>query len=270
MKKKTSVTLPKRLTVGVLGYGEVGQSIASLYNSKAVRVKTRLLVCDLERDDFAELGPGERLDILHVCIPYTPDFKKNVAAVVRQYVKNGLTIIHSTVPVGTTLALEAEVGHGTAVVHSPVRGVHPKLFKGLKTFVKYIGADHPSPGIAADKHLRTLGITPEVVYGSRTTELLKLLDTTYYGLCIAFHAYASDLCEQENLNFERIMTDANTSYNAGYAKLGMKRVTRPVLYAPQGGVIGGHCVIPNAALLEELYGKDPLLTAILRHQKTYK
>jgi hypothetical protein len=43
------------------------------------------------------------------------------------------------------------------VVHSPVRGVHPYLYEGIKTFVKYIGADNKEAGNMADTHLKGLG-----------------------------------------------------------------------------------------------------------------
>lgn len=98
-----------------------------------------------------------------------------------------------------------------------------------------------------------------------TTELLKLLDTTYYGLAIAFHGYAEKLCERNHLDFNLVMTMANQSYNEGYQKLGKSNVVRPVLSAP-GEKIGGHCVIPNAEILLEQFGSDPILQAILKYK----
>ena len=49
------------------------------------------------------------------------------------------------------------------VVHSPIRGIHPKLFDGIKTFVKYIGADNKEAGDLAKKHLEGLGIKKEKI-----------------------------------------------------------------------------------------------------------
>ena len=65
------------------------------------------------------------------------------------------------------------------VVHSPVRGVHPYLFEGLKTFVKYVGAEDKKAGEMAKKHFESLGIKTKLVYPAKTSELAKLFCTTY-------------------------------------------------------------------------------------------
>ena len=246
----------------MLGNGEVGKAIALFYDKPYIR--------DLSQDTFdAALALGG-FDVLHVCIPFSKDFIDQVAQTIIDYVPHGITIIHSTVPVGTTEAVAEIVKQqrslsGIHIVHSPVRGVHPNLHEGIKTFIKYIGADSAAAGVAAAGHLGELGIATSVLYHSRASELLKLLDTTYYGVCIAFHKYAAELCEQEGVNFDMVMRHANQSYNEGYTELGKENVVRPVLsHVP--GPIGGHCVLPNADILRQQFGEDPLLTAILRHK----
>ena len=106
------------LSVGILGYGEVGQAIAKFYGKPLIK--------DINRDDGLN-----GVEILHVCIPYNNSFIKTVKGQIKK-IKPKLTIIHSTVALGTTKKI------GGAVVHSPVRGVHPKIYEGIKTFVKYI------------------------------------------------------------------------------------------------------------------------------------
>lgn len=253
--------MPTNKKIGVLGNGEVGRAITQLYSTP---VATR----DLTHDNFGK----EIFDVLHVCIPFNENFIPETIKAVRTHCPGGLVFIHSTVAVGTTEHIGKELGDdGRFVVHSPIRGVHPNLLEGIKTFVKYIGADFAGAGRMAQEHLEELGVEAMIVYRSKATELLKLLDTTYYGLAISFHKYAADLCETENVNFDVVMTEANRSYNEGYTALGMPNVVRPVLknpytYNPEG-TIGGHCVIPNAKILEFQYGKDPLLETILRNGK---
>lgn len=251
--------MKKKLKIGILGYGEVGRAMASFYEKPYVR--------DLERDDFAGLmATGRVLDVLHVCLPHSPGFDAIVGDAIRNSCPQGVVIIHSTVPVGTTQRIREQVGvDAIGLVHSPVRGVHPELALGIKTFIKYIGSDSPTAGEYASAHLESLGIRTMVLYKSRTSELLKLLDTTYYGIAIAFHAYAHGLCEKEEVNFDMVMSDANETYNEGYKALRKDNVVRPVLTAPRGQ-IGGHCIIPNAELLKKEYGDDPILKAILRHK----
>lgn len=237
--------------VGILGYGEIGKAVAQFYDSPLIK--------DVDRDDFV----GQKLDILHVCLPFIPNFEEVVGSVISQCSPQ-LVIIHSTIAPGVTQKLFARFGN---VVHSPVRGIHPHLFEGMKTFVKYIGADNKKIGRAAASHLRSIGVKKvKVVTPSTATELGKLLDTTYYGVCIAFHAYANKLCREVGANFDDVMTTFNTTYNEGYKKLGKKNVIRPVLFAPQDNKIGGHCVVSNAEILEKNFGKEELLTSIIRHK----
>lgn len=143
-------------------------------------------------------------------------------------------------------------------MHSPVRGTHPNLTDSLRRFEKYVGADSLEDGNAAVSELLSLGVPARLVPGSKTSELAKLLDTTYYGLCIAFHQYAATLCGREGINFDVAVTEFNQSYTAGYAEE-KPHVRRPVL-TPPGSEIGGHCVIPNARLLKQQYGEHYLLT----------
>ena len=149
------------------------------------------------------------------------------------------------------------------VVHSPVRGLHPKLFEGIKTFVKYIGADNKKAGRLAKKHLEGLGLKTKLFFPSLTTELGKILDTTYYGLIIAWHGEMKKICDEVGVDFEKAATDFNKTYNEGYKKLGMPNVTRPVLYPPKNG-IGGHCILPNAKILKK-YFKSRALDFILEY-----
>ena len=227
----------KDIKVGILGYGEIGKSLARFYKDPKIK--------DLDRDDGLQ-----GVDILHVCIPYNDKFVDIIKKEIKE-IKPKLTIIHSTVAPGTTKKI------GGMVVHSPVRGVHPHLYEGIKTFVKYIGADDKKAGEMAKKHLESLGIKTKLVYPSKTSELAKLLCTTYYGLCIAWHGEMNKICKKEKVNFEDVVTELNKTYNEGYEKLGMKNVVRPVLSAPDNG-IGGHCVVPNAKILKKYYTSKAL------------
>jgi len=236
------------MKIGIVGHGQVGQAVAKLY-SETDTIKTwfsfdKILIYDPYQgmmDDISDV------DILNVCIPYTKDF---VSVVSDLPTANWYTVIHSTVPVGTT----EKFGH--KFLHSPVRGVHPNLYEGLKTFVKFIGGDEQLAQ-AYSGHLKTLGIETHICKDAKTTELSKLADTTYYGLCIAFTSDMKKLCDEYDLDFMEVMTKFNNTYNEGYKKLGKPNVVRPVLYPTDK--IGGHCIIPNAKLLPRTKLIDGLL-----------
>lgn len=236
------------MKIGIVGHGQVGQAVAKLYSeidtSKSWFSFDKILIYDPYQDMLDDISD---VDILNVCIPYTEDF---VSIVKDLPIPNWYTVIHSTVPVGTT----EKLGH--KFLHSPVRGVHPNLYEGLKTFVKFIGGDQQLAE-AYSGHLKTLGIETHICKDAKTTELSKLADTTYYGLCIAFTSDMKKLCDEYNLDFMEVMTKFNHTYNEGYKKLGKTNVVRPVLYPTDK--IGGHCIIPNAKLLPRTKLIDGLL-----------
>ncbi len=228
--------------IGILGYGEIGQAVAKFYKQPFIK--------DLTRDDGLQ-----GVDVLHVCIPWSDKFvsivKKEIKAL-----QPKLVIIHSTIAPGTVKKI------GGAVVHSPVRGVHPHLYEGIKTFVKYIGADDKKAGEAAKKHLQSLGIQAKLFMPAKTTEIGKILDTTYYGVVIAWHGEMKEICDKLGVNFDEAVTEFNQTYNEGYTKLGKKNVVRPVLYPPQQGK-PKHCIVPNATILKDYY-KSPVFELLLK------
>jgi len=109
-----------------------------------------------------------------------------------------------------------------------------------------------------------LGIKTKVFYPSLTTEIGKLLDTSYYGLVIAWHGEMKRLCDKYKIDFGKAVADFNKTYNEGYTKLGKKNVIRPILYPPKGG-IAGHCIVPNAKILRK-YFKSRALDLILEYE----
>lgn len=242
--------------VGILGYGEIGSSLGSVYVNHS---DAELLIKDLDRDD----GLTE-LDVLNICIPFK-DQEQFSSAVLKQISESNpkVTIIHSTVHPGTTNMI-ADVS-GANVVHSPVRGVHPNLYDGLMTFVKFIGSDDTESGELAKEHIESLGISTNLCKSSRATELGKLLSTTYYGVAIAWHAEMKKICDHFCVSFDEAVTEFNKTYNEGYKKLGKDNVVRPVLFPPDGP-IGGHCVVPNANLLDELFFSEAI-KLVLKYEK---
>lgn len=233
--------------ISILGYGEVGKAIGLLYSQRQIRFYVRDLT--ISNGDISETS------VLNVCIPYVNQ-QGFVDAVSKAITDSGakLVIIHSTVAVGTTRHL-SELFKQTPIVHSPVRGVHPNLYEGLLTFPKLIGSVSEEATKLAKQHLFELGVYSHSCRNPETPELAKLLDTTYYGACIAFHGEAAAACKAFDADFEDAMTFFNETYNAGYTALGKKNVVRPVLYPPKEK-IGGHCVVPNAVILNDQFNSE--------------
>ena len=224
----------------VIGRGEVGTSV---YN--VLKKKYDVEITDLE-------GTEGKFDVMHVCFPYSDKFTDFVKEYQEKH-EPDLTIIHSTVPVGTSDKVGA--------VHSPIRGVHPHLEEGIRTFVKYFGGKDAQK---AAKLFRGLDIRTVQYDDARITEAGKIWSTTYYGWNIIFNKLLHKWCEENNLPFSEVYRHFNITYNNGYRDLGMKHVVRPVLDYMEGP-IGGHCVLPNTELIDspiakiiQEYGRDNL------------
>lgn len=237
-----------KINIGIIGIGEIGTAVSQLYDNEQYTV----LLKDLEVDDKLE---DYDLEFLHICIPYTDSFEYIVSEYIKSYSPTNV-IIHSTVKVGTTASLIAKTNH-LNIFHSPVRGVHPNLLEGLKTFSKYLGVEEVTDcALNTLTHIGALGLDVCMVSPAATSELAKLLSTSYYGLCIAWHGEMKQICDSAGVDFGLAVTEWTNTYNDGYTKLGMGNVRRPVLTPPEK--IGGHCVIPNAEILKTQFGSDCL------------
>lgn len=243
------------MNIGILGIGEVGSAI-----KKIVEEKHKVFIADKKEDRIT----GNKIDILHICIPYSSLFIKTVIQAIDKY-QPKLTIIESTTSPGTTDLIFQKTKR--LICHSPIRGIHPNLIQGIKTFVKYIGPTSKKAGIIAQKYYQNLGIKTQLFKNAKTTEIAKLMDTTYYGWNIVFQKEMHQICQKNKTLFREAYTQWNETYNQGYKKLGMNYVIRPVLkHAP--GKIGGHCIIPNCEILKQLL-PNPISSLIVKLNKTY-
>ena len=206
----------------IVGYGEVGKGLHKVIKGDV-------------HDPFKQMEARGEYQVLHVCIPYTKGFIKTVKEYQKKFVPE-LTIIHSTVPVGTSKKLGA--------VHSPIRGVHPDIDKGIRTFVKFFGGEQAKEASAI---FSKLGIKTHCTPKSETTEALKLWDTTQYGIMILVNRAIHLWCKIRKVDFDVVYTLGNETYNEGYKKLKRPEVVRPYLKHTTG-IIGGHCVRQNAHL----------------------
>lgn len=230
--------------IGIVGYGEIGQSIHNVYKDY-----NEYNIIKIEKD-WRDKNQG-KVEILNITLPYSSNFSDIVIDYINEYDPN-LCIIHSTTLPGTTEMINNRVD--CSVVHSPVRGVHPNLYEGILTFIKYIGYCDELAKEKCERHFDEIGLNYKSIENPSNTELAKLYSTTYYGLCIAFHGEMKKHFDSLNLDYD-IITKWNESYNEGYRKLDKENVVRPVLIPPTD-FIGGHCVIQNTELLSEIFNSE--------------
>lgn len=238
----------KKENIIIIGNGETGKSIYDLYNKRRYNVT----IIDID----SPLMNVSVIDVMNICIPYSENFINIVQEYINQY-NPKLTIIHSTVLPGTTKQISTH-----DIIYSPIIGVHPNLYKSLKTFKKFIGSDNKHSLSLAKKHFKKIKIKFEILENTKTVETAKILSTLYYGMCIAFHDDVNKLCNETKIPFNDVMIKWNIEYNRGYKLLGKHNVIRPVL-SPPNGKIGGHCIIPNAEIIKG-YFKSDILKYILK------
>jgi len=224
-------------SVVVVGLGEVGRPLLELlsghYNVTGV-------------DISPPPAPVGKVDVLHVCYPFgIKDFVGETARYIDLF-RPTLTVINSTVAIGTTRAIAQRTG--AAMAHSPVRGKHARMLEELRTYTKFVGAMDPASGRYAAKHFESAGLKTRILSAPEATELAKLTETTYFGLLIAWAQEVERYCDKTGQAYEEIVSF--------YEEIQFFPATK---YFP--GIIGGHCVMPNIEILRK-FDDSLLLSAI--------
>lgn len=226
----------------VIGSGEIGRAVYE--NLKSVW-NDEVYIRDIEPVDIPV-----QIEVLHIAIGYSDKFVEIVEAYKKEYGVN-IVFIYSTVPIGTCRKLKA--------VHSPVEGRHPHLQESIQKMIRWVATDDRPSGIMAfNIWMPIVGAgRVKLVNDSRHTEFLKMSSTSLYGINIAFAEYRKSVCDDLDMDFE-LVKEFDQHYNDLYQDIGLPQFQRYILDAPTG-VIGGHCVVPNAELLNEQYPSDLLV-----------
>lgn len=220
--------------VMVLGLGEIGKPLSEVISKYHKTV-------GLDITPLAE-PPGE-IDVMHVCYPFKiNDFIGETVRYMKEY-QPGLTVINSTVSVGTTRAIAERTG--MAVVNSPVRGKHAHMAQDLLRYDKFVGGTDKDSAERAARHFESIGMKVRVLSSAEATELAKLTETTYFGVIIAWAQEVERYCDQFGLNYDEVISI--------YEEV---PYFPPVKYFP--GVIGGHCVMSNIEILRRMVQSDML------------
>ncbi|HSV50089.1 MAG TPA: hypothetical protein VLH35_07205 [Candidatus Acidoferrales bacterium] len=248
-------------TVLLIGLGEIGHTLFSLYGEK--KEVFSVYGIDIDESKMRELGQDKskipaKVDVLQVCMPCgNPDkFAQIVADYVNQY-KSQLVIVNSTVPPGTTLKVADKCK--CSVVHSPARGVHitdEHMVWEMKRWPKYVGGATPKAGELAKAHFEKLGLTVKLLKSCRETELAKVFETTYRALMIAGFQEMHRIARANGADFNDTVDFLEDTHR--------QRLDRPIMFP---GFIGGHCLIPNTKLLLNSYDSDMLRFILESNEK---
>jgi len=214
----------------VVGLGEVGKPLLELVSERHGHAAVGVDIAPLDQR-------VQSVDVMHICYPFNiKDFVGETVRYIERFRPN-LTIINSTVGVGTTRAVAERTG--ADVAHSPVRGKHARMLDDLASYAKFVGAIDPAVGRQAAEHFESLGLKTRVLSSPEATELAKLSETTYFGVMIAWAQEVERYCDQLGQDYDEIASF--------YEEV---KFFPPVKYFP--GIIGGHCVLPNIEILSTL------------------
>ena len=221
----------------VLGLGEVGKPLFELISKHRRTIGI----------DMAPIADEIReVEVMHVCYPFQiDDFVGQTARYIDLF-KPELTIVNSTVGVGTTRKIAVKTG--CSVVNSPIRGKHVKMFDELCKYAKFVGGLDSKASQHAVEHFESIGLKTRVLSSPEATELAKLTETTYFGLMIAWAQELERYCDETGVDYAEIASF--------YEEI---KFFPQVKYFP--GVIGGHCVMPNIRILRD-FTHSAILEAI--------
>lgn len=213
----------------VVGLGEIGGALYEIlkerYTCKGIDIK----------GDYSRPKGCKHLNI---CIPWSEAFVEIVNDYVNQ-LNPQITIIHSSVPVGTTKKISG------LVVHSPVRGKHPKIKEAMLSYIKYVGYNEPEAKELIEEYYGKI-FRVKYVQDSNITEFMKLASLAKYTAYLAIADEIETLASEHEIDYEYTKEWDRTQNE----KIGeqYRDMQMPVLSPPKG-VIGGHCCLPITEIL---------------------
>lgn len=209
----------------IVGLGEVGRPLSEILRKAYECVGVDIQPVSLDR----------RCSVMHVCYPFQmKDFVGTTAGYVEQY-RPELVIINSTVAPGTTRKV-SEAIKSVPVVYSPVRGKHARMVADMLKYAKFVAGFDPRSTQASEEHFRKAGFKTDHFRTPEIAETSKLLETTYLGVLIAWAQEVERIAKHCGASFDEV--------NAFIKEIDFL----PSQVFP--GVIGGHCVMPNIAILK--------------------
>ncbi len=210
--------------VVVVGLGEVGHPLLNILSRSFECVGVDISPVEIHRP----------CSVLHICYPYQiRDYIGVTASYIAKYQPH-LTLVHGTLAPGTTRSLQQAIG-SDRIAYSPVRGKHARMETDMMRYKKFVAASSPQVAQEAVSHLAQAGFKTDLFPSLEIGELSKLLETTYLGVLVA---WAQEV-ERFAARYGGSAEDVNV-------------FIKEIDFLPShifAGHIGGHCVMPNIAIL---------------------
>ena len=224
----------------VAGLGEIGTPILQLISKVTPAVGYDINEKLVDKKKF-ERYKNLDTNFLHICIPFTKNFIKNVTSLYDTFHPEAI-VIHSTISPGTTSKLQSKLP--IPIIYSATRGVHKRMFYDMKRYVKFYAVEPYAPranwaSCTYENLLKKCGVKTKKMSKPITLELAKIVvDTSYYGWLITYSQLSNIIALEHRVDYDEMWSFADEIQKF----LG----NRPKMFP---GFIGGHCVIPNLDLI---------------------
>jgi len=245
------------LKILTIGQGEIGAPLTKMLQKAGHVVYAK---------DIEPLKIVGEIDVMLVSIPFKQ--KESFCNIVETYAleyKPRLVIINSTVLPGTCDFILENSKIITKIVHSPVMGRHrtntpEMMLEDIGAYPKFIGANSDEEYELAASLFSSINLNPIRMKTTKTSELSKLLETTYSGILIGWMQEVESLCNKYEVDWK----DTLQLPESANQRIEFKR---PTDIFP--GFIGGHCIMPNIELLLQENESD-YLTAVVNSNERKK
>ena len=225
----------------VAGLGEIGYPILLLVSKsfKVVGYDVNSKLMDATQFKKYVKMPTR---FLHVCIPFTNNFNKNVISLYEKFMPESI-VIHSTISPGTTKKIQSSIK--IPVMYSATRGVHKRMLYDLQRYVKFYAVESNAPrskwaSSEYSKLMKNCGVKTKRMTNPLTLELAKIVvDTSYYGWLITYAQLSNMIALKNKVDYDEMWSFADEIHKF--------LDNRPKMFP---GFIGGHCVIPNLDLIK--------------------
>lgn len=224
----------------ILGAGQVGTAVLDNY-IKPVKV--------YDKGEWEHLRAVGNTDFLHICIPYSDSFIDIVEDAVDVFLPEVL-MIHSTVKPGTTRQITFP-----RKIYSPIMGRHKDNFsQNIKAYTKFMTGAEQTCKRAMEVFNLAMGY-----WSSNFDELeyAKIMSTSYMFWNLIYQKIVKRDCDTLGYDFNRVYQQWGKNYNQGIEGT-HKDWSRPVYHSDDNPIPGGHCLVPNTELV------DNLITSVLR------
>ena len=160
----------------VAGLGEIGMPILQLVSKPGTAVGYDI---DPKLIEPKKLEKYKKLKtcFLHICIPFTKNFDKNVVSLHDKFKPEGI-VIHSTISPGTTSRLQKLLA--IPVIYSATRGIHKRMLYDLRRYTKFfsVEANAPRSKWASSTYsslMKKCGVKTKKMTSPLTLELAKII-----------------------------------------------------------------------------------------------